>query len=249
MEQKFPKITMLLAALTLAGGIMGGLWLHAWQNGKSRADNTITVTGSAKIKVTSNLAKWAAGFTRQASIEDIKIKLELANSDTAQIREFIKTYGIDDANITFLPIQTEAMYDYNPGGGKFSQTLTGYNIRQEVRVENEDIGKIELLAQEAKKLMDKGIVPEYQRTEYFYTKLAELRPTLYAEATKDAQEKATAIGRVTGSAIGKVTTARTGLVQIMQPNSVDINEYGQYDLSTKEKEISATISASFELLP
>jgi hypothetical protein len=141
------------------------------------------------------------------------------------------------------------MYNYNQGGEKFSQMLTGYNIKQEVRVENSDIGKVEFLAQEAKKLIDKGIVPEYQRTEYFYTKLAELRPTLFAEATKDAQEKATAIGQVTGSTIGKVNTARTGVIQIMQPNSVDISDYGQYDLSTKEKEVSATVSASFELLP
>jgi hypothetical protein len=38
-----------------------------------------------------------------------------------------------------------------------------------------------------------------------------------------------------------------GVVQVMQPNSVDISDYGNYDTSTVEKEIMITVKASFSL--
>jgi hypothetical protein len=38
-----------------------------------------------------------------------------------------------------------------------------------------------------------------------------------------------------------------GVVQVTQPNSVDISDYGNYDVSTIEKEVMITVRASFSL--
>jgi hypothetical protein len=222
-----------------------GLAVLGWQIQSGRNDGTITVTGSVKEKVTADLAKWNANFSRRANLSDLPETLDRAGRDTDAIRQFIVHMGIPESAITFLPIQTDSIYESSQYGS--SQTVIGYTVRQEVRVESGDIQKIDALATGAKGLVNLGVVPEYQRTEYFYTKLSEIRPRLFAEATKDARMRAEAIAEGTGVTVGDLRSARTGVIQVLAPNSLDISDYGSYDTSTKEKEISASVTVSFAL--
>jgi hypothetical protein len=243
---RFLKLTVIFSVILLGGCLVLGLYLHAWENNRNKGTNTITVTGSAKQNVEADLAKWTANFTRQAKADNLKEILELSKSDLPKIKEFVTAYQIDEKSITFIPLQTDVVYEYRSDIG-YTQNVSGYNIRQKVIVESNDIAKIEKLAQEASKLIDLGIVPEYQATEYYYTKLDDLRPTLFAQATKDAQTRAIAIASGTGAQVGNLRTAKTGVIQVLAPNSVDISDYGTYDTSTKQKVITATVSVSFEL--
>lgn len=221
-----------------------GLWIHGTEMGNRGNEDSITVTGSAKRRVNADLAKWTATFSRRSGLYNLKEELARANADTVAIKQFITERGIPADAIVFTPIQSEPQFDYSKGG---SPSPVGYQIRQEVRVESANIATIEALAQAASKLIDKGIVPEYQRTEFFYTKLAELRPELFAEATRDAKTRAEAIVSGTGNRVGTLKSAKTGVIQIVAPNSLEFSDWGAYDLSTKEKEINATVNVSFRL--
>ncbi len=246
-EEKNSKLILTAAILGVA--LVAGLSVLGWFIASNRVTNTITITGSAKTKVTADLAKWTANFTLRADLTDLKQTLDKASANSVKIKEFITSRGIDESGITLLPIQTDPIYNIDRSGYGSTQEVIGYNVRQEVRVESSDVAKIEDLAENAKLLVSQDIIPEYQRTEYYYTKLAELRPQLFAEATKDAQARAEAIVSGTGARVGGLRTARTGVIQVLAPNSIDIADYGAYDLSTKEKEVSATVNVSFELLP
>lgn len=237
------------AAVVVGVAAVIGLSILGYFIASNRTTTTISVTGSSKTRVTADLAKWSANFTLRANLTNLKDMLEKATANTEKIRQFIIARGIDASAITFLPIQTDPVYETNKGGYGMSQDVIGYNVRQEVRVESGDIPKIEDLATNAKGLVDQGIIPEYQRTEYLYTKLAELRPKLFADATKDALTRAKAIAEGTGVKVGALRTAKTGVIQLLAPNSMDIADYGAYDLSTKEKDASATVTVSFELIP
>jgi len=239
---------VLWSSAIFAVAILGGLSVHGYFMANRAADNSIAVTGSAKTNVTSDLAKWSATFTRHAGVNNLKETLALANSDAAKIKKFITGVGISESSITFLPIQSDTVYSSKQGD--YSQTpenLAGYNIRQQVRVEDKDIAKVDLLAGKLTMLIDQGIIADYQNTEYYYTKLDSLRPQLFAAATKDAQTRAEAIASGTGVKVGTLKSARTGVIQVLAPNSTDVSDYGTYDLSTKEKVVSATVSVSFEL--
>lgn len=238
--------TIIGAVLILGLCGVAGAYVLGHEQAKAQKNNTVTVTGSAKRIVTSDLAKWSAGFSRQASLGTLKEVLEQSAKDAERVRSFIEGYGISGDSIRFLPIQTDPVYEQLPGYG-YTQNVVGYTVRQDVQVESKDIASIERLAIEAKKLIDQGVIPQYQRTEYFYTALADLRPELFAEATSDAKMRAEAIARGTQAIVGELRSAKTGLIQILQPNSLDVVDYGAYDTSTKEKEISATVTVSFAL--
>lgn len=237
-----------VSSLILGAALVIGLAIHGYDMSNRSGGNTIAVTGSAKKSVQADLAKWNASFTRHATVSNLKETLALANGDTERIKKFILDTGIPETSITFRPIQSDTVYSSKQGDYSQSiENVAGYNIRQEVKVEDMDIGKVDTLAKNISKLIDQGIIADYQNTEYYYTKLDALRPELFAAATKDAKTRAEAIASGTGVRVGALKSARTGVIQVLAPNSTDISDYGTYDLSTKAKEISATVNVSFEL--
>lgn len=245
MDKNFGK-NLIAASALVALALFFGLWLHGRSMGDRSVGKSLTVTGSVKKSVTSDLAKWNASFSRRANLTNLKETFTAVENDRSKITKFVVDLGLDEKSITFLPAQSNPVYEQLPGYG-YTQNVVGYSVSQEVKVESGDIDKIEKLANEVKNLVAMNIIPDYQRTEYYYTKLAELRPILFADATKDAKERAEAIAKGGNATVAGLQSARTGVVQVMQPNSTDVNDYGTYDLSTREKEVSATVSVTFGL--
>lgn len=243
--QSLKKIVWIPPAI-IGVALVIGLGLLGWENSRGRDTNTISVTGSAKQRVSADLAKWTATFSRRSGLSNVSEVLGQSARDTESVKAFIKAHGLADTTATFLPVTTEQVTVYDRGGSGSSE-LVGYTIKQEVRVESADIAKVEQLAKDLTQLVDRGIIADYQNTEYLYTKLDELRPQLFADATKDAKARALAIAAGTGNTVGTLRSARTGVIQVLSPNSTDVSDYGSYDLSTKEKEVSATVNVSFEL--
>lgn len=240
------RMGFFLPALILGLAFLAGLWILGDRLYASRQTGGLTVTGSTKKIVEADLAKWTTNFTRRANLNNLAETIDKVESDKTEVTKIITDLGIDSSGITFLPVQVDAIYEQLPGYG-YTQNIIGYNVRLELRVESFDIEKVDRLANETKKFIDLGLVPEYQRTEYYYTKLAELRPELFAAATTDAKIRAEAIARGSDLKVGEPTFAKTGVIQVLPPNSTDVADYGAYDLSTKEKEISATVSITFNL--
>jgi hypothetical protein len=78
-----------------------------------------------------------------------------------------------------------------------------------------------------------------------YTKLAELRPALSAEATKDAIDRAEAIVEITRDHLGSVRDAYSSPFLVTAPGSTEVSDYGIYDTSTREKEVTAVVNVTF----
>lgn len=239
------RLALVASIVIVALALFFGLWLHGSEM-SSRASSGLTVTGSVKKLVDSDLAKWRSSFTLKADTHNLKNVMEQSEQNTDKLKNFITKLGLAETDITFLPVQTNPIYEQLPGYG-YTQNIIGYNVVRELYVQSKDIDKIDALANQYKNIIDLGIIPDYQRTEYFYTGLAELRPALFADATKDAESRARAIAEGTGTKVGSLINAKTGVIQILPPNSLDIADYGAYDLSTKQKEVTATITATFQL--
>lgn len=237
--------TLKVVAGILGAAIFLGLFVHGAELASRSDGNSITVTGSAKRRVEADLAKWNASFTRRTGAYDLKTGITRSAADIEAIKKFVTDHGIPADAIITTPVQTGSIYEYTNYGP--TNNLIGYNVTQSIRVESTDVDAVEKLGKDFSKLIDQGIIADYQNTEYFYTKITDLRPELFAEATKDAQVRAAAIAKGTNASVGKLKSARTGVVQILPPNSLEVADYGAYDTSTRQKEVTATVSVSFEL--
>lgn len=208
------------------------------------SENSIAVTGSAKKNVTSDLVKWTVSFSRNIDVSGLKNGYTSMKKDLEIVEAYLKTNGINDDTYTVSPVFVESVYNYKQDGGN---QLAGYTLKQDIIVQATDLQKITKLAQDVTPIINQGIIFSTRSLEYFYTKLPEARVELLAEATKDAKNRAEKIAQSTGSQVAALRSASAGVIQVLQPNSTDVSDYGSYDTSTIEKEITAVIRVSFSL--
>ena len=224
-------------ALVIASAIGGWAFASA-----RRGDETITVTGSAKRKITSDMVVWKAAVSYQASaLSDAYRSLSEA---VPRVKGYLVSKGIPENEITISSISSQTLHGRTSDGAETSE-ITGYSLRQELEVRSKDVEKIGKIAREATELINQGILLESMAPEYFYTALGSLKIEMMGEAAKDAQERAKKIAESTGSSIGSVKTARMGVLQITAAGSNEVSDSGMNDTSSLEKEITAVVSIGF----
>jgi hypothetical protein len=202
-------------------------------------DNAISVTGSAKVAVRSDTAKWTSKITRQVKASGIKGGYAQLEKDLLDVKVFMKSHGIEDKDIIVQPIQMNDVYQQYP------QPEKEYTLDQSIEVNSPDVDKVAKLVQEAPSLIQKGVLYTTLSTEYFYSKLPETRIALLGDALKDARARAEKLLENTGQSVGKVRSVSSGVVQVMSAHSTEVQDYGMYDTSRIEKEVMVTVKSSF----
>jgi hypothetical protein len=218
-------------------------------------DNSITVTGSAERTVTSDRAKWTAGFSRSTGIDDVKTGNDNLQKDLTAVKQLLKDRGISETEVTVkAPTMTpvcegQGSMGYDQLGQNCGSNKTvGYTIQQTIIVESSEVDKVTKLSQEASGfLSNSGILFTSGSLEYYYSKLDDLKLEMLGEATNNAQSRAQKILEATHTKLGGLQNAGMGIFQVTPVNSTEVSDYGTYDTSSIEKKITAIVHASFKL--
>lgn len=206
-------------------------------------DNTLSVTGSAKEKVTADTIKWTTSFSRIVGVSDIKSGYAQMAADKKVVSKFLKDAQIADNAITISPVTMNEVYINNPD----DNTPKQYTLNQTVQVQSNDVPGITALSKNISQIIDKGVIFSNQNPEYYYSKLPETRVNLLSDAIKDARARAEKISSSTGKKVGSLKSASMGVVQVLQENSTDSSDYGTYDTATINKEVMVVVKAEFVL--
>ncbi|MFZ3106274.1 MAG: SIMPL domain-containing protein [Candidatus Hydromicrobium sp.] len=204
-------------------------------------EDTLSVTGSVREKVTSDLAKWTANFSRTVSTENLKAGYQMMKNDQRLVLNFFEDNGFTEEDITISPIFMEQLYLYDPNAPK--ENL----LRQTVEIQSTDVDKITYMAKNNQELIDQGVIFAIQSLEYYYSKLPELRIELIPDAINDAKLRAQKIAEGSGKKIGVIKSANLGVVQVLPVNSTEVSDWGTYDTSTIEKEVMIPVTVIFTL--
>lgn len=232
-----------MAAVVLAVGLIVATIIGGWffVEGK-RGDQTITVTGSARKRIKSDLVIWRAAVSYQApALSEAYRSLSEA---VPRVKAYMISKGISENQITISSISSQTLHAKNSYGGDTSE-ITGYSLRQELSVRSNDVDKIAQIARESTELINQGILIESMAPEYLYTELGGLKIEMLAEAAKDAKVRAEQIAESTGSSIGSVRSARMGVLQITAADSLEVSGMGMNDTSSVEKDITAVVNVGF----
>ena len=149
--------------------------------------------------------------------------------------------GIPESAITISPVTVYEEYSNDSGAPK------RYNLRQNIEVNSGDVNGITAIAKAVDQLVAQGAFYQTDSVEYYYSKLNEARVNLLTDAITDARARADAMAKSTRQSVGKLSSASSGVVQVLSKGAVDNGEYGQYDTSKIEKEISVTVRATFNI--
>lgn len=227
---------MVVGISLLATGIIFSWAFYSARQG----DDTISVTGSAKLEVKADQAKWTIEVYRQALQEGLSVGYTQVAADTAAVKAYFKSQGITDEQITANTVTADQDWSNSSNGAP-----TRYRVHQEITVSSPEVEKVEALAQSAQTLIARGYSVSPRQPEYYVSNLPELRVSLLGQAIADAKARAQEIAKSGGSSVGKLAGASSGVVQVLAPNSTNVEDYGSYDTSGIQKEVSVTARATF----
>jgi hypothetical protein len=236
-----------IPALLLTLGMLGSAFIigaSAVRIANSRA--TITVTGSAKQQIRSDMVVWRGAFHAQSpQMQAAYTELKASN---ARVHDYLIGKGIPASQLVFSAISTQNLYQSSRERGVESSTIIGYRLSQTVEVRSQEVDKITGISRESTELIQQGVAFESYPPEYLYTKLADLKVEMVAKATRDAKSRAEEMAKNSGSRIGRLRSARMGVFQITPAFSTAISDYGVNDTSSLLKDITAVVTAGFEIL-
>lgn len=242
MNDKFKDI---IPVSILAGAILLSVIIFSfvWKSTKN-ADQTITVTGSAKKEIVSDLGilrgtLQAANFIRQNAYQVVQQQMPT-------ILKYLEAQGFKKDQFEVFGINGYPVFEVAENGVQ-TQKLSHFVYSQRFEIKSTDVKKIKELSISLSSLVEKGLDINVEAPEYLFTKLDDLKIEVQAAASKNAMERAVKIAEATGRSLGPLRNARMGVIQITPRNSNMISDYGMNDATSIEKEITAVVSASFEI--
>lgn len=233
--------------IVFLGIILGGSFLIATILGaftvfKIRAQNdVVTVTGSAKIEVTSDLAKWNAEFSRTVRESALSTGYSRMANDLIQVKSFLTSQGITQDEVDISTVSMYEVYQQNQDAEKL------YTLSQTIVVQSNDVAKVKKASENISEIINKGVIFSARGIEYYYSGLPEARISLLSNAIEDAKMRANEIAKNSGKKVGSIKSASSGIVQVQSLNSTEISDYGVYDTSQIEKQVTVTVRAVFTL--
>ncbi len=231
------------AGFALAVALVLSSIVGAWAYTRSKnTEQTVTVTGSARKRIKSDLVIWKAAVSYQAP--QLSEAYKSLSDNIPRVKQYLISKGIPENEITISSIASSTLTGKDSEGNDTGQ-ITGYSLRQELEVRSKDVDKIAKIAREATELINQGILLESMAPEYQYTKIGDLKIEMLGEAAKDAQVRAKQIASSTGSKIGNVRSAKMGVMQITAADSSEVSDSGMNDTSALEKDITAVVNVSF----
>ncbi|ELR99070.1 SIMPL domain-containing protein [Gloeocapsa sp. PCC 73106] len=239
----FPQLFAGLTALSLSLVLSSWIASQAVKDVK-QANDVLNVTGSAKRPIRSDYIVWRLSISSQQS--DSQSAYRDLTLQAQRLRSYLKQQGVPEEIITASAIDYYALPEFAPNGQETGQTLA-YRLTQRFEIRSDDVEKYTDLSRTSSELIEDGLNLVSEPPQYFYTQLDQLRVEMVAEATKDAKLRAEAIAQSTGSQVGPIRSAKTGVFQITSRNSTDVSDYGIYDTSSIEKDITAVVSVTFAI--
>jgi hypothetical protein len=237
-----------LSTLFIAIAVLGAAYMlsSAYKN-RNKGNDTISVTGLGSKDFTSDLIVWNGSFHKK------NVDLKLAYSELDAARDVVKSYligkGIPGDKLIFSAIDIEKQFDYqyDDNGNQTNSIFTGFRLQQSVQIESNEVEKVEEISRNVTELINSGIEFYSNAPNYYYTKLAELKIEMIAEATKDANVRAQRIAENAGGSLGSLKSADMGVFQIVgQNSSEDYSWGGSFNTSSKNKTASITVNLQYE---
>ena len=237
-------IAMAVIAIILGGSFIGATSIATKGFVDVKGNNSITVTGSAKKQIKSDLIVWRGSFTAQTpTMGEAYKKLK---GDLEKVKAYLIKKGLKEDAMVISSINTTPVTEIT-ANGTYTNNVIAYRMDQYIEISSPDVDGITKISREATELINQGVEFQSQPPQYFYTKIADMKVKMLAEATKDAKSRAEQIALNTGSKIGELQSAKMGVFQITALYNNDVVDGGVNDTSSIDKEITAVISCSFHL--
>lgn len=214
---------------------------------RNKSLDVISVTGIGKMDFEADLTVWIGYFRRINP--NLQAAYKTLNEDKKIIENFLKNKNITPPEYIFSSVYITKEYEtYLDSNNNQHEKFIGFRLEQNIKIESNDVDKIEQLSREITEIINKGVEFYSEAPQYFYTKLDDIKLAVIAEATKNARLRAEKITEHSKGRLGKLKYANLGVFQITAQNSDESFTWsGAYDTGSKRKSAFITVKLQYSL--
>jgi uncharacterized protein len=234
-----------LAALVLGAFFVAGLTVLAvtWR-GNIKAAQTLKVTGSARLDLTSDLG--LLRFTLQSRGPTAADAWQDLQRQRPVVERFLAARGIAAEHLETFPVSSWTIDEFDEQHNRTGRVLSHHNDLSFL-VTHGDVQLVKQLSLDLAALVTEGVNIRTGMPEYLFTGLAEVKEEVQAMAAEDAMRRASKVAAAAGARLGPIRDARMGVLQVTPRHSTQVSDYGINDNSSIEKQITAVVHASFAI--
>ncbi|MBN8248516.1 MAG: SIMPL domain-containing protein [Verrucomicrobia bacterium] len=227
---------LLAAGLVLSARVVTRAWLKISEPG------TVSVTGASRRTVRSDLIVWRAAFTAEAPA--LLEAQQLLKGHRARVEGFLERQSVTNGVISSVDISPLRRRGPNDDG---DAPTTGYRLSQTVEIRSNEVDRTLSLDRACMSLLEEGVPFVPLAPQFMYTRAADAKIEMLAEATRDARLRADQIASEGGRRVKELRSARMGVFQITPLHSNESSWDGMNDTTTLEKSIHSVVQAQFTL--
>jgi len=176
-------------------------------------DRVVNVKGLAQIEVPANKVIWPVVYKEIGN--DLSTLYKAISNKNEIIISYLKSKGLDENEIT---ISAPSIIDMNAERYQSQPSNYRYNITSIITVTSEKVELVGEIISSQSELLTKGVAllaGDYQyQTQYLFTLLNDIKPSMIEEATKNARASAEKFAIDSNSKLGKIKTASQGQFSI-----------------------------------
>jgi uncharacterized protein len=196
------KVSLLLALLVLPFAAM----FSQDQPAVTARANTVYVGADGKFEAAPDTA--VLQFNVSAQENKSQTAFEHASQDVEQVRQVLRSNGIDPKQATVGFFSVQPVYEYKP-----KQHVVGYRVTTNVTLKLKDFTKIGPITEQ---LADAN-VGESQTLNYILENLDEAKNRAVEDAYRRARSSAEVIAHASGRTLGDLSYATVDIVELPRP--------------------------------
>jgi hypothetical protein len=235
-----PELFLGLAAIGIAVVLTAHIFSGTIKDVRHTRD-TLNVTGSARVPISANLVRWYVSVgprARTPAVAAVQLRRQIA-----AVRAFLRDAGIPAEAISPDVVTTETQVI------RLSKTRrqTIYVVSQRLEVDTHQIDVVEQAATRVGSLIERGIAVSAGPLQYISTELTKAKLDALQKATAEARRRAEILVHGLGGKLGRMRSSGQGVYQVTPRDSTEVSDYGINDTSSREKDVNAVVSATFEV--
>lgn len=213
MGSNISKNSLFPGLFIMLGLIFLGIFIKSAVISFKSYERVVKVKGLAQIEVPANKVIWPVVYKEIGN--DLPTLYKAINDKNNTIISYLKSKGLEDSEIY---VSAPSIIDMSADRYRSQPSKYRYNITSIITVTSEKVDLVSKIISSQSELLNKGVAllaGEYQyQTQYLYTLLNDIKPSMIEEATKNARASALKFAKDSNSKLGKIKTASQGQFSI-----------------------------------
>jgi len=219
MEKNKTKEALILGAFICIGLVALGYFISKSILDAKSLERTVTVKGLSEKEVQANIAIWPLKFSEAGN--NLNSLTSSINEKNKKVRIFLNENGFTNDEISIsAPSIIDKQADQYSNHQQIRYRYFGSSI---VNIYTKNVAKVKSVQKKIGELSVFDIVmvtDDYQyKTQFLFTKLNDVKPSMIEEATKNARQVAEKFATDSDSKLGKIKSARQGQFSIYDRDS------------------------------